>query len=301
MGFIDLFGRLGQEVEDHEEETFLLFSRDIPSQNLGFVDAQATEIELSIAGKEYVVTQSPAVLTSNRGGGTTGAVLWKITPLVAEYLADDKNILRQTGVISSGSVVIELGCGVSGLIGLVVGPTLQQYVLTDQSYVARFVEKNISENKAVMRPAASKKKKSKQALVPTLENVVFKALDWELDEVTAGLTGLDHIRSFDVVIACDCIYNEALIEPLVRACVDVCTLREKDRETDNSQATPSLPSTLCIVGQQLRDPDIFDGWIKEFHKYFRTWRLPDEVLSPTLQSSPGFVLHCGVLRESSLS
>lgn len=221
---------------------------------------------------------------------------------MAEYLADAKNILRQIGVLSSKSVVVELGCGVSGLIGLVVGPTVQQYVLTDQSYVARFVEKNISENKAAMRPTASKKKKkSKQVSAPNLDNVVFKALDWELDEVTTGLTGLDHARSFDVVIACDCIYNEALIEPLVRACVDVCTLREKDRDADNSQDTPSTSPTLCIVGQQLRDPDIFDGWIKEFHKYFRTWRLPDEVLSPTLQSGPGFVLHCGVLRESSLS
>lgn len=54
-------------------ETFLLFSRDIPSQNLGFVDARASKLELTVAGRDYVIHQSPTVLSSNRAGGTTGA------------------------------------------------------------------------------------------------------------------------------------------------------------------------------------------------------------------------------------
>ncbi|KAH7030850.1 uncharacterized protein B0I36DRAFT_114838 [Microdochium trichocladiopsis] len=301
MALNELFNRLGAEIEDPEEETFLLFSREIPSQNLGFVDAHATNIDLSIAGKEYVITQSPTVLTSNREGGTTGAVVWKITPLVAEYLAAPDNILRLPGLLSPSSIVIELGCGVSGLIGLVVGPTVQRYVLTDQSYVARFVEKNLSENEAAVRPKGQKKRNAKLPALRQPENVVFKALDWELDEVTPALTGLVHAKSFDLVIACDCIYNEALIEPLVKACVDVCKLRasDDDRGASSSEDSSSASPTLCLVGQQLRDPEIFEAWMKEFHKYFRTWQIPDAALSPSLRSSPGFVLHCGVLRESS--
>lgn len=73
MSFRGLFDLLGPEIEDPEEETFLLFSQEIPSQNLGFVDSQATTIDLTIGGKDYTIHQSPTIL--NRPGSTTGAVI----------------------------------------------------------------------------------------------------------------------------------------------------------------------------------------------------------------------------------
>ena len=54
-------------------ESFLLFSQDLPSQNLGFVDPKATCVEISVAGKDYSIHQSPTLLSSDRAGGTTGA------------------------------------------------------------------------------------------------------------------------------------------------------------------------------------------------------------------------------------
>lgn len=84
----------GQEVHDPEEgtvplsfpssaarastlssvlESFLLFSQAIPSQNLGFVDSKAARLELTIADRDLSIVQSPTILSSNRGGGTTGA------------------------------------------------------------------------------------------------------------------------------------------------------------------------------------------------------------------------------------
>lgn len=50
-----------------------MFSQSIPSQNLGFVDPKATSLELSIGGRDLTINQSPTILSSNRGGGTTGA------------------------------------------------------------------------------------------------------------------------------------------------------------------------------------------------------------------------------------
>lgn len=44
-------------------ETFLLFSRDIPSQDLGFVDARAAALGLAVAGREYTIHQSPTLLS----------------------------------------------------------------------------------------------------------------------------------------------------------------------------------------------------------------------------------------------
>ncbi|RYP66069.1 hypothetical protein DL769_006131 [Monosporascus sp. CRB-8-3] len=314
MSVRELLGRLGPEIEDPEEETFLLFSQDIPSQNLGFVDSGAALINLTLANKDYTIHQSPTILlqarveshgyeqlltykfcsTSNREGGTTGAVVWKITPLVAEYLAGSENILRSSGVLSSSSSVLELGCGISGLVGLAVAPTVERYVLTDQPYVARLVEKNISENLAVLSPkpsnSTSQKRKGRIPAGRPRASLRFAPLDWEQDKVTARLTGDDAKRSFDVVLACDCIYNEALIQPLVQTCVDVCKLRASDPDAGGP--------AVCVVAQQLRDPDILEGWIKEFHKHFRTWRIPKEALSEALRLNPGFVIHIGVLRDA---
>ncbi|KAI1461433.1 hypothetical protein F4805DRAFT_414099 [Annulohypoxylon moriforme] len=274
-------------------ETFLLFSQDIPSQNLGFVDPKSTTLDLNVAGNDYVIHQSPTIL--NRPGSTTGAVVWKITPLVADWLARPDNLLWVSGILSSNSNVLELGCGISGLVGLVLSPLLSRYTLTDQSYVARLVEKNIDENSHLQTPSkpstTSKKRKGKPSVVQSKTELRFLPFDWELDEVTSSLTGDDKVKSFDVVIACDCIYNDTLIQPLVQTCADVCELRSAD---ENATDKP----TVCLVAQQLRDPEIFEGWIKEFSRYFRVWRVPDMALTEELRSNPGFVVHLGILRDA---
>lgn len=60
-------------LTDRTLETFLLFARPIPSQNLGFIDPKAQTLDITIRNKDYIVHQSPGVLSSNRAGGTTGA------------------------------------------------------------------------------------------------------------------------------------------------------------------------------------------------------------------------------------
>ncbi|KAI2469915.1 hypothetical protein F4781DRAFT_392293 [Annulohypoxylon bovei var. microspora] len=312
MAFGCLFDRLGSEILDPDEgkigigiplsqtptsstntallETFLLFSQDIPSQNLGFVDPRSTTLDLNIAGKDYVIHQSPTIL--NRPGSTTGAVVWKVTPLVADWLARSDNLLWTSGILSSSSSVLELGCGISGLVGLVLAPSLARYTLTDQSYVAKLVEKNINENRLLHKPSTtSQRRKGKSLVVQSKVELRFLPLDWELDEVTSSLTGDNKVKSFDVVVACDCIYNDTLIQPLVQTCADVCELRSADK---NATDKPSI----CLVAQQLRDPEIFEGWIREFSRYFRVWRIPDNALTEELRSNPGFVVHLGILRDA---
>lgn len=54
-------------------ETFLLYSQPIPSQNLGFIDPKASTLDVTVGERGYTIHQSPAVLSSSRAGGTTGA------------------------------------------------------------------------------------------------------------------------------------------------------------------------------------------------------------------------------------
>lgn len=261
------------------------------------MDSQATTIDLAIGGKDYTIHQSPTIL--NRPGGTTGAVIWKITPLVASWLGSRDNLLWKTGALSSSSSVVELGCGISGLVGLVLSPLVSRYVLTDQTYVARLVERNLEENLVPQRKRTSQKRKGKpsSAAAPANANLRFTPLDWELDEVTASLTGSPEITSFDAVIACDCIYNDTLIEPLVQTCADTCALRQRSNRESGAHGDEGAVPTLCIVAQQLRDPEIFEGWIKAFSRHFRVWRVPEEALSDELRANTGFVVHIGVLKN----
>lgn len=63
----------GGIVTNVPTETFFLFSHNIPSSNLGFIDPKATELSLTLAGRDFTIHQSPTVLSSTRAGGTTGA------------------------------------------------------------------------------------------------------------------------------------------------------------------------------------------------------------------------------------
>jgi hypothetical protein len=193
--------------------------------------------------------------------------------------------------------VLELGCGISGVIGMALGPLIRHYLLTDQEYVLKLLNQNLRENTSSTSASASKGRKSKprpQKAATTVNlssNITAQALDWETDEVSSVIAGLENgKRAFDAIIACDCIYNDALIEPLVQTCVDACQLRRTLGEDLESEPT------VCIVAQQLRSPEVFENWLKAFHKMFRVWRLPDEQLVNELASNSGFVIHVGLLR-----
>lgn len=191
--------------------------------------------------------------------------------------------------------MLELGCGISGIIGLSLGQLVESYTLTDQDYVMKLLNRNLEENRQDTsnsrkgRKSTMKPKRGSAALpsAANINNVTATSLDWEVDEVTPSLTGSDSKLSFDAVIACDCIYNDALIQPLVQTCVDACKLRTLD-----SADKP----TLCVVAQQLRSSEVFEDWLRAFHKVFRVWRLPDEKLIDGLKSDSGFVIHVGILR-----
>ncbi|PBP28864.1 putative Diaminohydroxyphosphoribosylamino-pyrimidine deaminase [Diplocarpon rosae] len=268
----------------------------MPSQNLGFVDSKATLLDITIGDREFSIRQSPTILSSNRGGGTTGAVVWKITPLFSRWLSKSTNLLFKLGIFNSDSTVLELGCGISGITGLSLSPRIGSYVLTDQDYVMKLLNQNLAQNRSQTSSFKKSRKSStkpKGSALPDLVqapgSITAKTLDWEIDEVTPSLTGDMSKRSFDGVIACDCIYNDTLIKPLVDICIDVCKLRKSD---SSNRENPSI----CLVAQQLRASEVFEGWLKEFHRAFRVWRLPDEELGDGLKSDSGFVIHIGILR-----
>ncbi|KAH0532236.1 hypothetical protein TsFJ059_000958 [Trichoderma semiorbis] len=291
-----LISQLEDEIQDPEEETFLLYANNIPSQGLGFIDSHASTLELQLGGRDITIHQSPGVLASSRKGGTTGAVLWKITPAFAEWLASPANPLFRT-VLTPSCSIIELGCGISPLNALTLSPKVSRYILTDQPYVQKLVLQNLAENQpsSSSRSHAGKSKRSankssSSSPLNAVADIHFQVLDWETSQVTPSLTNSPSVSSFDAIISCDCVFNYALIQPFIQSCVDICKLRQ----ADGNQALP----TLCIVAQQLRNDDVFNSWLVAFKEHFRVWRMPGGMMPAELRPEAGFVVHIGILKDS---
>ncbi|CAI6337144.1 unnamed protein product [Periconia digitata] len=312
-----LFGKLTLPSPYHAD-AFVVFSQAIPSESLGFVDPKAHELSVSVGDKHFTIRQSRSLLTSNRKEGTTGAVVWKVTPLFAEWISSPDNVLTKHGCLGPESTAIglkvvilphalltlldssELGAGVSGVVALSLGPSIRRYIATDQDYAIKLLQQNIAENLPAVSSSTSTSARTKQrskkktnnnrdiASQASLTNIETLELDWEEDSISSlpSLLNLND-RGVDLVIACDCIYNEALIEPLNSTCAQICRLR-----TSTGSQTP----TICLVAQQLRSPDVFESWLKSFHAMFHVWKVPDELLAEGLRENSGFIVHLGIAR-----
>ncbi|OXV09224.1 hypothetical protein Egran_03012 [Elaphomyces granulatus] len=360
------FAFIGEEVIDEEEESFILFSRNIPSANLGFVDSRSTTVDVTIHGRDFSIRQSPTLLSSTRAGGTTGAVLWKITPNFAEWISSkSNNPLWEYSILKSSATIVELGCGISGLVALTLAPLVTRYIVTDQEYVRKLLMENLETNGPTAveshhrhdLPSSHQRKKQRKSHqispstqlartrgkhaptdgndIPTAPaNITFTTLDWELDAPRMlknavnqtktrskakehrhaigqdSMEGVDEGEEndlgFDLLISCDCIYNEALVPPFVRTCVDICRLRPAYDPSICLSPPPSgttkLPqesstATVVLIAQQQRSPEVFETWLREALRDFHVWRLKDEVLGKGLMAGTGYVVHAMVLRR----
>lgn len=254
------------------------------------VDPKASILEVSIAGRDFKLSQSPGILQSTRGGGTTGAAVWRSSILLAEWLAWPQNPLLATGSVHS---ILELGSGISGLVPLVVASKVHRVAATDQAYVMKALQANIAANET--GPVSKQKRKSGRAKnsepKEQRSQIEVFALDWIEDDIASVLSANQVAGGVDLVVACDCVYNYALIDPLVQTCVDICKMRLREVGED-----PPAQPTLCVIAQQLRQPEVFEQWLETFHRSFRVWRVPDDLLAAGLQAGCGFVVHIGVLR-----
>jgi hypothetical protein len=199
-------------------------------------------------------------------------VVWKVTPLFATWLLLPTNPLST--LFTPSTTVLELGSGVSGIVALALGPRIARYTATDQPYVLKLLRQNITANIETVFPRPRKGGKK----LNTDGRILTASLDWETDSVA-------NVDPVDVVIACDCIYNDALIEPLNSTCAALC----------RRAADPAKP-TLCVVAQQLRSPEVFEAWLKSFCDKFEVWQVPGEMLGEGLSEGSGFVVHVGLVR-----
>ncbi|RDA95214.1 hypothetical protein CP533_1837 [Ophiocordyceps camponoti-saundersi (nom. inval.)] len=143
-----------------------------------------------------------------------------------------------------------------------------------------------------------KHRKQKQSIKTPLPRATpsysFRSLDWDSDKVTKSFC--EPAASFDLVVASDCVFNEALLPGFTRVCVDVCRFKAEN-DDDEVEKEASSPCA-CIVAQQLRSHDVFRNWIYLFLEEFHVWRVPAEMLPLELRPESGFVIHVALLKDS---
>lgn len=214
-------------------------------------------------------------------------------------MASECNVFVKNGLLGPSSTVLELGCGVSGVVALAMSKQVARFIVTDQEYVFKMLKSNLNENAIRLKSGNNltqcrAKSKQNSNMDPTSpSNIEILALDWETSSISLLPSLLGSVSplaspEIDAVVACDCIYNEALIDPFVQTCVDICRL---------PKSSPVLSPTICIIAQQLRSHIVFETWLQAFHKEFRVWRIPDHLLDATLSDGSGFVVHVAILRE----
>ncbi|KAK4544035.1 hypothetical protein LTR36_004533 [Oleoguttula mirabilis] len=295
-----LLTALGDEVQDVDEETFHLFSQAAALPDLGMIDPTIDSLELSIAGRDFTITQSPGALQSTRKEGTTGAAVWQTSVRVAEWLASPNNVLFATGLLDESSTVLELGSGISGLVPCVLAAKVGAVVATDQQHVLKTMRDNITAN--VLHPASRSPKhtrrKPNRSREQPASNINVVALDWEEDDIEKVLVAQGFTEGVDVIVACDCIYNYALLKPLMQTCVDICTLRRQQQQQQGRDDRMDQRPTVCVMAQQLRQADVFEEWLQTAMRWFRVWRVPDVELTGVLRSGSGFAVHICVSRSA---
>ncbi|EXJ54397.1 hypothetical protein A1O7_09736 [Cladophialophora yegresii CBS 114405] len=271
-------------IEDASEETFHCFSQKIPSNNLGFLDSKTDVLEIEVAGCDYTIIQSTGLLNSRREEGTTGAVLWKITPLVAAWLASAPPLLAE--VLHQNAIVVELGCGVAGLIGLVLARFVQCYILTDLDYILKHVKENIIANAAALENNKKATKRRSGQKGTAADHVLrMLPLDWECDYAQNLETVLPAGSPIDLILLCDCVYNEYLVGALVQTCADACRL-----------GSSRIKPTVVLIAQQLRVDTVFELFLDSLMKEFNVWRVPDAHISAELRPGSGYAVHLAMLK-----
>lgn len=254
------------------------------------LDPKAASVDVTIQGRDFTLTQSPGLLQSNREGGTTGAAVWATSVRFAQWLSSPDNVLYKHGVLGASTTVMELGSGISGLVGCVLAPQVQRVVLTDQQYTLKLLQENVLANMPATN-AKGKKQPKRSNAKDGGANVAVEPLDWETDAIAPFLNANALAHGVDVVLACDCIYNYALIEPFTQACADICRARQQHCDLDGG-----LQPTVCVVAQHLRQPDVFEEWAEVFTRKFCTWRVPSGLLGDALGEGSGFCVHVAVLK-----
>ncbi|KAK9462105.1 uncharacterized protein V1516DRAFT_623059 [Lipomyces oligophaga] len=270
-----------------DEHIFELYAAHLPPLNsdLGMYSRsdKCVELSLELDGSkpksnillDLEIHQAIGMLKSSMAS-TTGAVLWKVSRLFAEWILIPGTFFYSV-FRTPGLTVLELGAGVSGLLACALTiPLLKNgrglYVATDQAHIVPLLRRNICHN----LPEVARCISASQSSIATGQvRTEVAVLDWESDsDFQSMISDLEIRPEFDIIVACDTIYNDFLIDPFVLTLSSI-----------------SSANTIVVIAMQLRSNQVLESFLSALlQAQFKIYSILQAALDIRMRN--GFVVYC---------
>lgn len=248
--------------DDIHSHIYELVTQDQDSKRLGYVNRKDETIEISLpeSGIDLTIVQSLTGLSES-----TGYVCWQTALYLTDWILLDPGCPFK---LTSSMTIVELGAGVGGILVSLLGPRVCKYIATDQQNILKLLQQNYNNNKQ-SDTKKSKKKKFEEF------SVFFTEFDWEyIDHGVNNIKEIVDDTHIDLIIACDTIYNDYLIQPFI--------------DSFKLLMTPNV--TGVVVGLQVRDEQLVEAFAEQvLHEGLKLYCVLNEFLSTDLLK--GFVVY----------
>eukprot|EP00889_Picochlorum_renovo_P008059 jgi/Picre1/35089/NNA_002552.t1 len=202
-----------------------------------FNSSESREVTVDMFGSQIVLRQDPC----SRNLGTT---VWDASIVLAKYV--EKNFSGKSRV--KGKTVVELGAGVSGLVGMSFALQGAHVTVTDiTDAVLDTLRHNVEYN---LSPATLRLNQSQMAGAVGQVNVV--ELDWSIPSHFERVS-----PPVDYIVAADCVYNEDSVSMFL----------------DAVQALFG-PRSIGLVCNEFRSESVHAEFMSKFSKHFSMKKVP---------------------------
>ncbi|PLW20338.1 hypothetical protein PCANC_08476 [Puccinia coronata f. sp. avenae] len=268
-------------------------------------------------GKEIQVELKQDILATTYRSGDTGSIVWRASIDLAELLwyellfpsADARPLemsaeeehpcwrgFLDMGRLTGAARILELGAGTGSLgilcAGMFPPESTASWTVSDQFDLLAIIARNFGHN---CIPLSTAPVPGDHGALHTIEEI-----DW-LEVEKQWLKNQAHLqpnsepsdcatRRYDLILAVDCLYNEALVLPLLRTLDHFASPPAAD--------TPAGP-TLVLVVSELRSSDVVELFLRHWLALRPRWsifRLPLPLHRPLLNlniSKPHYAIWCG--------
>ncbi|ODV63609.1 S-adenosylmethionine-dependent methyltransferase ASCRUDRAFT_26514, partial [Ascoidea rubescens DSM 1968] len=286
------------DVSDH---VFELYSKNMEKRqnNLGFVSSNEKDLKDEILQKmefSFEIKQSLTNLSSNTDSSTTGYVMWQLTPFFLKWLLYSKHpfhdlIFEHYHEYRRNNkkelVIVELGSGISGISATILLNFCDRYIATDQHNLLKLMRENIISNCHLNSINFNSKTIGHQKNNQSHNHVTIESIEFDWEEPLDGIYELNEVMALEqetsyssLIIACDTIYNEYLMEHFINAMAAIHRNNDERKVVDVG----------ALVAMQLRDNCIVQMFLERLlEAQFDVFHLPEELLSDELQN--GFSIY----------
>nr|KIR84191.1 hypothetical protein I308_05606 [Cryptococcus tetragattii IND107] len=208
-------------------------------------------------GMQSVDVRLQQDLTALKGRkGDTGSVLWRSSLYLARHIlsqyyhpsAHDTSLLDPS--LLKSCRILELGCG-TGLLAVLLSRICGQYTASDRLENLKLVQRNIELNDLTVGDNKTNSLTSPQKSV-RLEEIDWVQVSEDCKKQNSRLESKRNHEEYDLVLAVDCIYNEALVPPLIDTFARYC---------------PVGGRTMVWVVVELRSAEVMttflDSWLQD--------------------------------------